>query len=222
MKKTLVCLLAAAVAVVGQSGILFAQAGAAPAAGQEVPHRVGLIDMAEVFQGYKKFEKLRAELQAEIEKSDAEAKGMIERMQALQKEIGESNFAPGSAQYEQAEKQLLDAKGQFDSFRAATQRKLARRESEMFKVIYADTTSMVTKYAEWAKYTVVIRFDRKGIDDETPPAEAVQRMNKTVVFHRTQDDITDQVLKALNSQYEASLGAPARGATAPASNTRRQ
>jgi hypothetical protein len=74
----------------------------------------------------------------------------------------------------------------------------------MFKVIYADTTSMVKKYAEYAKYTVVIRFDRKDIDENTPPAEAVQRMNKQVVYYRADDDITDVVLSTLNKQYEGS------------------
>lgn len=181
------------------------------------PHRVGLVDMAEVFQGYKKFEDLRAGLAAEIEKSDAEAKVMVEEMQKMQQEITESQLAPGSPQYEQAEKALLEKKGEFEAFRAATQRKLARRESEMFKVIYADTTSMVRKYAEYAKYTVVIRFDRKDIDENTPPAEAVQRMNKQVVFHRTEDDITDVVLSTLNKQYAGQGEKSATRAVAPAS-----
>jgi Skp family chaperone for outer membrane proteins len=177
-----------------------------PAAKDASPHRVGLVDMAEVFQGYKKFDDMRNELQAEIEKSDAEAKLMVERMQKRQQEMIESKLAPGSAQYEQGEKELLDSKGEFEAFRAATQRKLARRESEMFKVIYADTTSMVKKYAEFAKFTVVMRFDRKDINDETAPNEAVQRMNKQVVYFRGEDDITDVVLQTLNKQYEGSKG----------------
>ena len=102
---------------------------------------------------------------------------------------------------------MLDAKGEFEAFRAATQRKLARRESEMFKIIYAYTTMMVKKYAEYAKYTIVVRFDRKDIDENTAPAEAVQRMNKQVVYHRAEDDITDVVLSTLNKQYEGSPGA---------------
>ena len=210
MKKLVVALVAAMAA--GIVLPVLAQEGAKPspsAATAQTPHRVGLVDMAEIFQGYKKFENLRAELSAEIEKSDAEAKLMVERMQKMQQEMSESKLAPGSAQYEQAEKALLDAKGEFEAFRAATQRKLARRESEMFKIIYADTTSMVKKYAEYAKYTVVVRFDRKDIDENTPPAEAVQRMNKQVVYYRSEDDITDVVLQTLNKQYEGSAGAAA-------------
>ena len=201
MMKIVVALLAA-VAVSLMTPVL-AQEAAQSASKDASPHRVGLVDMAEVFQGYKKFEDLRSELQAEIENSDAAAKLMVERMQKMQQEMIESKLAPGSLQYEQGEKALLDAKGEFEAFRAATQRKLARRESEMFKVIYSDTTNMVEKYAKFAKFTVVIRFDRKDINDETAPNEAVQRMNKQVVYYRTDDDITNVVLDTLNKQYEA-------------------
>jgi outer membrane protein len=211
VKKFVVALVAAMAA--GIMLPVLAQDGAKPASGaaaDKTPHRVGLVDMAEIFQGYKKFENLRAELSAEIERSDAEAKLMVERMQKMQQEMAESKLAPGSVQYEQAEKGLLDAKGEFEAFRAATQRKLARRESEMFKIIYADTTNMVKKYAEFAKYTIVVRFDRKDIDENTPPAEAVQRMNKQVVYYRAEDDITDVVLQTLNKQYEGASGPAAR------------
>ena len=216
MIKIVVALLAA-FAVSAISPVIAQEAPkTAPAAKDASPHRVGLVDMAEVFQGYKKFEDMRAELQAEIEKSDAEATLMVERMKKMQQDLVETKLAPGSAQYEQGEKALLDAKGEFEAFRAATQRKLARRESEMFKVIYADTTSMVKKYAEFAKFTVVIRFDRKDINDETPPSEAVQRMNKQVVYHRGEDEITNVVLETLNKQYEQTAGTrpPVRGVSA--------
>ncbi len=189
---------------------------AAPAADRS-PSRVGLIDMAKVFEGYDKFKVLRDELSAEIEKSDAEAKVMVERMQQMQKEVQESGLQPGSAEYEQAERGLLDAKGEFESFRAATQRRLARRESDMFKVIYADASGMVQRYAEHVGYTVVIRFDSKGIEDETAPAEAVQRMNKQVVYYRPENDITNIVLSALNREYASRrTGTPARSASSSA------
>ncbi|MFN9291102.1 MAG: OmpH family outer membrane protein [Planctomyces sp.] len=222
MRKLAVAL-AAALAVGFQLPAIAQEAArpaAKPAAEKErAPSRVGLIDMAKVFEGYAKFKVLRDELAAEIEKSDAEARVMVEKMQAMQKELQESGFQPGSAEYERAEKGLLDAKGEFEAFRAATQRKLARRESEMFKVIYADTTSMIRKYAEWAEYTVVIRFDSKDIEEDTPPAEAVQRMNKQVVVYRAENDITDIVLQSLNKAYQGSAAAgktPARAASATA------
>ncbi len=171
-------------------------------------HKVGLIDMAHVFQNYKKFESLRNEMQAEIGKSEAQGKQMMERLQKMQEEI--KKYDVGSAQYSQAEKVILEEKGKFDAFRAGTQRQLARRESEMFKVIYGDVTSAVTKYAEWAKFTHVMRFNRKGIDDSTSPQEAVQTMNKTFIYWNKENDITDMVLKYLNNNYAKAAGAPSQ------------
>lgn len=178
----------------------------------EVPHKVGLIDMAHVFQEYDKFKVLRDDLQAEITKSDAEAKQMVERMKIMQEEL--KKYTGGSPQYEQAEKALLSAKGDLDAFLASTKRRLARRESEMFKEIYGDVSKAVTLYAEYAKYTLVMRFNRKGIDDASSPAEAVNTMNKTVIYHQNSNDITNTVLQYLNGEYKKSPGAraPARAA----------
>lgn len=176
-----------------------------------MPHKVGLIDMAYVFQNYTKFEDLRNQMQAEIEKSEAEGKAMMERLQKMQEEI--KKYDAGSPQYEQAEKTILNEKGKFDAFRAATQRQLARRESEMFKTIYGDVTAAVTKYAEYAKFTHVMRFNRKGIDDTTSPQEAVQTMNKTFIYWNKSNDITDMVLNFLNKQY-AQVGGQSKVRTA--------
>lgn len=173
-------------------------------AAPQAAHRVGLIDMAHVFQEYEKFKALREDLQAEITKSDAQAKTMVERLQAMQEEL--KKFNAGSPEYEQAEKQIRQGKAEFDSFRASTQRKLARRESEMFKTIYTDVTKGVKLYAEYKQYSVVMRFNRKGIDDTTSPAEAVQTMNKTVIYHQEDNDITDVVLSYLNREYAKQSG----------------
>lgn len=214
MKQLLLTLLA--VAVTATTGAVQAQ-NPAPTKG----HRVGLIDMAHVFQNYKKFEELRSGLQAEIEKSDAEAKVMVERLQKMQLEI--KKFDAGSPEYEQREKQLLDLKGEFDAFRAATQRRLARKESETFKVIYTDVTKAVKLYAEYAHFDHVMRFNRKGIEEIVNPQEAVQTMNKTFIYTSGENDITDVVLQYLNKPYASGVPAKTQGTTAlPASGRTRQ
>ncbi|MDG1897618.1 MAG: OmpH family outer membrane protein [Fuerstiella sp.] len=215
MKQLILTLLA--VAVTATPGVVQAQSSV-PTKG----HRVGLIDMAHVFQHYKKFEELRSGLQAEIEKSDAEAKVMVERLQKMQVEI--KKFDAGSPEYEQREKQLLDLKGEFDAFRAATQRRLARKESETFKVIYTDVTKAVKLYAEYAHFDHVMRFNRKGIDEITDPQQAVQTMNKTFIYTTSENDITDVVLQYLNKPYASGTPAPKPQGTvvAPAGRTRQQ
>lgn len=204
MKNTILTVVAA-IAVCGGS----LQAQTAP---KTTGHKIGVIDMAHVFQKYNKFEALRTNLQAEITRSDADAKVMVERLQKLQTAL--KTYKVGDAQYEASEKQILAAKGEFDAFRASTQRKLAKRESEMFKVIYTDVTAAVTAYAKHYKYDHVLRYNRKDVSDEMNPQEAVQTMNKTFIYTTAENDITDTVLNYLNEKYKTKSGTnPVRAAS---------
>lgn len=169
---------------------------------------IGLIDMAHVFQNYEKFVELREDLQAQIAQSDEQAKGMVDKLQQLQKQLQETakQFNQGSPQYEAVEKQILDLQGEFNSFKKSKQLSLARKESEMLKIVYGDVSKMVSNYAAFREYTVVLRFNRKEISADMQPQEAIQSMNKNVIFHTKQNDITDPVLRKLNEMYTASAG----------------
>ncbi|MCH2202215.1 MAG: OmpH family outer membrane protein [Fuerstiella sp.] len=170
--------------------------------------KVGLIDMAHVFQNYEKFKELREALQAAVQQSDTEAQEMASKFKALQEQLSQQSkdFDPGSPEYENIERQLLDEKAKFESWRAATQRKLARRETEMLKTIYADVSKMVKAYAEYAEYSLVLRFNRKNVDNEMQPQQAIQAMNKNVIYHQNGNDITEIVLKQLNNQFSRKSG----------------
>ncbi len=199
-------------AVLATSSLAQAQGNKNPAP----PSSIGLIDMAHVFQKYEKFVDMRDELQAEIQKSDAHAKGMVEQLQKLQQEFKDASeqFNADSPQCEALEKKILDLQGEFNSFKKSTQLKLARRESEMLKTIYGDVSKLVGQYAAFKDFTVVLRFNRKEIDEDMQPQEAIQLMNKNIIFHRRESDITDPVLRKLNEIYAGqSSRTPARAAS---------
>jgi Skp family chaperone for outer membrane proteins len=193
VKKYILSMLALAVMITASTA--YAQVPATSTTG----HKIGLIDMAFVFEKYEKFASLRDDLKAEMDQTDAEAKQMVERLQKMQQEI--AKFDAGGAQYEQAEKQILNEKGKLDGFVGAAKRRFGRREADMLKVVYTDVTDAVKLYADYAKYDHVIRFNRKGMDDTTNPQEAIQTMNKTFIYWKPENDITDQVLGYLNKQY---------------------
>lgn len=170
-------------------------------------HKVGLIDMAEVFKEYEKFKTLRESLQAEIEKSEATAKAMIADMQKLQEQAQSGQFKQDSPQFKNLEQQLITKKSELEAYRASQQREFLRKESEIYKQVYLETQDMVEKYAQHFKYTLVMRFNRASVEDAENPQEVIQSMNRQVVFHRQGDDITDAVLRALNDRYSQSASA---------------
>jgi len=208
MKKVLLSTLAVAV-VVGSTQQVRAQENAHP------PHQIGLIDMAFVFQEYDKFKLLREDLKAELEKSDAQARDMAQKMQTLQ--VRMKDLKQGGDEYVEQETKLLNMKSRFEAFRAAEQRRLMRRESEIYKTIYLEVADAVRDYAKYYHYTLILRFSRKGVDDTAVPGDVVQGMNRLVVYYEQGDDVTDKVLAFLNRKY----GQITRGAAGTQTGTRR-
>ncbi len=174
--------------------------GASPS----IPHKVGLIDMAYVFKNYKKFETLREDLKVEIAASEEKAKLMQQDTQTLQAQL--KTFTEGSTEYAKIEKQLVQKAADFEGFRRQMSREFLKKESQIYLQVYNEVSTMVTKYAEHFKYTLVMRFNREDLDTENP-AQLLQGMNRQVVYYRADDDITEQILAELNKRIEKSGGA---------------
>lgn len=181
---------------------------AAPAA--NTPHKVALIDMAYVFKNYKKFELLREDLKAEITQSEEEAKSKATALQEMQKKM--KTFAEGSPEFTAAEGQLAKASAEFEAFRRAAQREFLKKESQIYHTVYMETADAVSKYAKYYNYTLVMRFNREELDSENAQ-KLIEGMNRQVVYHRPEDDITLSVTDYLNKSYNKTNGG---GAAAPA------
>ena len=210
MKRIIV--LAFAIAVLAGfpelSGVAQAQS---PKSSQAGPAKIGLIDMAQVFKNYEKFKSLREDLKAEIVQSDQKAKGMARQIQALQAEM--KKFKEGTPGYLTREKKLAKLASEFETFRKVEQRKFLRREADIYKTVYLEVTDAVRKYAEYYQYALVIRFNSRGVETVANPAEVIKSMNRQVVYHRNENNITKPVLDYLNRSYNSSKkSAPPRSA----------
>lgn len=172
-------------------------------AAADLPHKVGLIDMAQVFKDYEKFKTHREALQAEIEQSDAKAKQMLAEMKQLQEVAQSGQLKQDSEQYQQIEQQLITKKGELESYRQVQQREFLRKESEIYKQVYLEVQDMVEKFANAFNYTLIVRFNASKVDEAENPQEVIQSMNRQVVFHRHKDDITPRILQALNDRYNS-------------------
>ena len=185
------------------SAINEAHGQGAPAA--ELPHKVGLIDMGHVVKNYKKFTALHESLKKQIEQSDGKAKETRTRMLAIQEKMKGST--QGSADYIKYEKQLLTLKSDLEAYVQGVRRDLMRSESQIYKTVYVEVADAVKKYAYHYKYTLVMRFDREELQNQIEYNKVARAMNRQVVYHRSEDDITLSVLNYLNSQYRPAAAA---------------
>jgi Skp family chaperone for outer membrane proteins len=201
----------------------FAQTSAAP---KQVAHQVGLIDMAHVFKNYDKFKAQTQALQEQIKAADEQAKAQIEGMKKMQERM--TSLQQGSPDYSNLETQLISAQSKLETFKKKSQLDFLRAEAEIYKTVYLEVQTAVQQYAGVYKYTLIMRFNRNPVENADNPQEIIQSMNRQVVYHRGEDDLTDPILNYLNDKYAKSGGAPAvspasgtakpRTATAPAAN----
>ena len=216
MKKIIA--LAAAVATTAGLWVYGVQAqnqgqGAPAAQGQKIV----LIDMGYVFKNYAKFDALRKSLESEIkgmaEQDKAEAE-KIKKMQGDLQLLGKTHNET-SPEYQRAEQQLADAVSKYQTDRRLKERDFARKEADIFKTIYMEAADAVKLYVQYnPDVSMVLRFEREGVDDSSNPQEALQRMNRQVVYHAPEHDISDAIVKFLNKNYPAqSAAAPRAGGT---------
>ena len=189
-----------------------AAAAAAPAA----PVKIGLVDMARVFKEYNKFEDMRASLKAEMEIALAEAKKIAADAEKVKDEL--KLLKQGSPEFIKRETDFAQLSSDFETKRKVANVQYQRREAEIFQNIYVDAVGVIKLYAEHFKYSMVMRFNSAELD-KTNPSSLANGLNKLVIYHRPQDDITDAVIDYLNRKYAPTNPAVPRAATKPATGT---
>ena len=219
MKKTvtvvaLACCIGLTAPAMGQTKP--AAATPAPAA---TPVKIGLVDMARVFKEYKKFEDMRATLKAEMEIALAEAKKIAAAAEKIKEEL--KLLKQGSAEYIKRESDLAQLSSDFEAKRKVANLQYQRKEAEIFQNIYVDAVDVIKLYAEHFDYSMVMRFNSADLD-KSNPTSVVNGLNKLVIYHRPQDDITDAVIDYLNRKYTPTKPAVPRAATQPKPGPARQ
>lgn len=201
---------------------VLAQAGAQPAA--KATHQVGLIDMAYVFKNYDKFKTMTKALQEEAQTAQKKADGMIEEMKSLQSKLQGGDLQEGSADYVKIESSLLKMQTDLETYRKVSQRDFLRKEADIYKTIYLEVQTAVNDYADYYKYTLILRFNRQEVSEADNPQQILNSLGRQVVFYRKQDDLTTPILQYLNDEFKKNGGtAPAAAAppTRSASNAPR-
>ena len=189
-----------------------------PAAAQaDSPHKIGLIDMGRVFKEYKKFEALREDWKAELQTNEESAKQLAGKVQKIMEAMKE--YKPGAPEYVKLEKQQTQMAAEFESFRKNSQRTLMQKEADIYKTVYLESMEIVEKFAKHYGYTLVMRFNSENIEGEDLQKLQIG-LNRVIVYHQTEDDLTDGVIGHLNRQYEKKAGGGSSGATSGSSGVR--
>ena len=184
-------------------GIAWGQ-NAAPSKPAPIPHKVALIDVAHIFSKYEKFIELRKDMAEEVQVVEGKIKDLMEKGKVM---VGQYKMLEqGSAQAVALEKKIEQLQAEIEVEKKNSQREFYRKESKIYQTVYLEVCDMAKKYAEIYKYTMIMRFNRANDEDlgSDDPQKVQLALQRNVVYHRDEDDITEKVLRALNKEYESS------------------
>ena len=173
---------------------------AAAASQAEAPHKIALIDMGRVFKEYQKIEVLKEDWKSEFQVNEDNAKKLTAQVQQVIEEM--KTYKQGTAEFIKLEKQHTDLTAKLGAFKQTAQRELLRKEAELLKTVYLETMDVVEKFADRFGYTLVMRFNSDTFEGEDMSKMQLV-MNRVIIFHRAEDDLTDGVIKYLNRQFTA-------------------
>jgi Skp family chaperone for outer membrane proteins len=192
------------ICLAGGSYFLSATRGApSKEAAEDVPHRVGLIDMGYVFEHYEKVKYLSEEMNIELKDTQRKLEDKAKRGRDMQEQIKAYN--EGSTEYTALENKMVKLAAELETDNKMFKNEINKKRAKMVHQVYLEVYDAVEKFCNHHKFTVVIRFSRADLSSNDPN-RVNQLMNQIVVYHRTRDDLTEPVVKYLNGRLPAATG----------------
>lgn len=210
MKKVILSAITVALVMAfsSQSSVALAQSGRPTAARtQELPHKIGLIDMVRVFKGHKKFQALREDLKVQIERSTTTLKRKYQRLNVLQENLKKKTFSESSPQKKAWKREYIELIAKKGAEVKNKELEFMEKEAAIYKSVYREVAAAVKKYAGIYNYTLILRYTKQDIEKANTLPEVVQIIGASqVLYVRPNQDITTPVINYLNLQYKNSAG----------------
>lgn len=180
-----------------------ASGGAAPA--QPVapkapaPAVIGAIDLDRVFKEYEKVKDQSEKFKAEAMKRQQELTRLVEQGKAAAGTLEKLNR--NSPDYQKWDNEVTKIKAELEAKRAQFERDFAKKESDTLASLYTEVSQMVGAVAKQRGLTFVVKVTNdppQGDDPQTVMAV----MAKTIVYNDPSADISSDVIRYLNYNYQ--------------------
>jgi len=146
--------------------------------------KVGYVDLAKVFDSYRRTEESDQVLQQKSKQKQAELEGRVEELKKLRQSLELLNDQAREAKAREIEEKSDELK----RLKSRSERELLRERNEMAKTILQEIGQTVTEYAKTNRFSVVLN-------------------QQVLLYGEEAYDVTDEVLKLLNDRHAANKGA---------------
>jgi outer membrane protein len=186
------------VCLVGASYFIGTASGQPAGEAADAPHKIGLLDIGYIFERYEKLKMREEDSKNEITDAQKKAESYVNRIREKQQEI--KGFKEDSEDFIKREKEINKLMAEFDTFKKSTERDMVRKRAKMYHEAYMEVQDVVDRACEKYGYTLILRFTREDLNS-TDPQKVMQGLQRSVIWSRPNDDLTEPVLNALNKKY---------------------
>jgi Skp family chaperone for outer membrane proteins len=205
-------LFAAAVAV--PAGLVLSQERAVRADGPP-PFKVGVVDLATVFERYKKSKQLEQRINDERDRLKKELDDLRKEISEISKEL--ELLDTSSQAYELKEEERKVSVAKFELKKERLESRIRKRWEDYNLEILDDIEAAVKKVGEEQKFTLILKVDGKPADDRlmTGQYALAAKASKTVFYASGDVDITKSVVDVLNRQFDLDPNSSGSSGTPP-------
>ena len=176
---------------------------------------VALVDVNHLFQNHPGFSARMDDLKAAVENAE---KWVKQERDSIRKAAENADrFRKGTPDYKAMEEQLAKRQAELAAKVQLQKRDFYDREAKVYHTIYQEIEQEVAYYAQANNIAMVLRFNGEPMDSEDPK-DVLRGINKPVVYHNQQLDITPVILSQIQRRYQGA----ARGGAAPTNTGQRQ
>ena len=220
--KSPLSLLVLPLALVGLAVFTYAQGqpaqgggGGGADAGGDV--RVAMVSPSRIFKAMRETKDLGESMESEgirLRAEEDERRAKIKRLQDIRNDL-----KPESAQWDEAQENLLKAAIDLDTWGKLTKAKAERNQKRQMKHLFDQIERAVAEVAERDGYDLVLADQRPKLDNlDEINFNQLQALltSRNVLYASAKADISDQVIALLDAKYKGAAAAPAGGAGAGA------
>lgn len=160
---------------------------------------IALVDVTYLFENCTEFQNKMASLKNEIEGIDTRLKGEFDAINALREELrAMTDVSPDSQMYREKENALAQRTTAFEMERNRLRRQLLIQEGRVYWQTFQMIQGHIQAYAKERGLLAVVRYDQRKVD-ENDPQTVLQTINRQIIYHEAQIEITSEILRRINS-----------------------
>ena len=180
---------------------------------QNVNIRVAVVNPAKIFNEAAETKALKAKFDEEQKRIQIEGNGKVDALKALK--AGRDDARPGSDQWRDANKKLIEATANFKVWQQSEQVRAEWNQKDQMRSMFDKITATVAKVSQRDGIDLVIADIGAKLPDDLDGVNIMQLndaiLKKTVIYVSNKQglDITAAVQLQLDADYKAGTPAPA-------------